>query len=123
MTPQDMVTQFTKAVGQPVDADLTPELARFRAGLIMEEAAEAFDELDRVRIDPVALTKELADILYVVYGTATTFGLPLEAAFERVHSSNMSKLGTDYKPIKDASGKVLKGPYYKPPDLRDLFGE
>lgn len=41
-------------------------------------------------------------------------------AFDRVHNSNMSKLGVDGKPIKRDDGKVLKGPNYKEPDLTDL---
>jgi len=41
-------------------------------------------------------------------------------AFDRVHNSNMSKLGADGKPIYREDGKVLKGPNYKAPDLSDL---
>jgi len=41
-------------------------------------------------------------------------------AFDRVHKSNMSKLGADGKPIYREDGKVLKGPDYKAPDLSDL---
>lgn len=42
-------------------------------------------------------------------------------AFNRVHHSNMSKLGKDGKPIRREDGKILKGPYYKAPDLEDLL--
>lgn len=42
-------------------------------------------------------------------------------AFRRVHLSNMSKLGEDGKPIWRDDGKVLKGPNYKEPDLKDLL--
>jgi predicted HAD superfamily Cof-like phosphohydrolase len=42
-------------------------------------------------------------------------------AFDRVHQSNMSKLGPDGKPIHREDGKVLKGPNYKEPDLTDLL--
>ena len=42
-------------------------------------------------------------------------------AFDRVHQSNMSKLGADGKPIYREDGKVLKGPNYKAPDLSDLL--
>jgi predicted HAD superfamily Cof-like phosphohydrolase len=41
--------------------------------------------------------------------------------FERVHASNMSKLGEDGKPIKREDGKIQKGPNYKEPDLEDLL--
>ena len=121
VTQQQMVERFTKAVGQPVDQEPTPEVARLRQDLIMEEAAEVWDELERPVINKAALTKELADLLYVVHGTAVAFGLPLEPAFVRVHESNMSKLDTDYKPIFNEAGKVMKGPFYKPPILEDLF--
>lgn len=121
VTQQQMVERFTKAVGQPVDQEPTPEVARLRQDLIMEEAGEVWEELERPVINKATLTKELADLLYVVHGTAVAFGLPLEPAFVRVHESNMSKLDTDYKPIFNEAGKVMKGPFYKPPSLEDLF--
>jgi len=67
-----------------------------------------------------ALLKELADLVYVVYGTAVSLGLNLDEALERVHESNMSKLGEDGKPIYREDGKVLKGSNYKEPYLGDL---
>jgi len=116
----DQVRHFTKSMGQPLNVEPTPELALLRQSLILEEAKEASAELLRPQVDKAALTKELADILYVVYGTAITFGLPLDTVFNRVHASNMSKL-VDGKPLYREDGKVLKGPNYQPPKLDDLF--
>jgi len=116
----DQVRYFTKSMGQPLNVEPTPELALLRQSLILEEAKEASAELLRPQVDKAALTKELADILYVVYGTAITFGLPLDTVFNRVHASNMSKL-VDGKPLYREDGKVLKGPNYQPPKLDDLF--
>jgi len=116
----DQVRYFTKSMGQPLNVEPTPELALLRQSLILEEAKEASAELLRPQVDKAALTKELADILYVVYGTAITFGLPLDTVFNRVHASNMSKL-VDGKPLYRDDGKVLKGPNYQPPKLDDLF--
>ena len=65
--------------------------------------------------------KELADLIYVCYQYAENMGWFLDEALNRVHLSNMSKLGEDGKPIYREDGKVLKGPNYKPPDLSDLF--
>ena len=65
--------------------------------------------------------KELADLVYVCYQYAENMGWFLDEALNRVHVSNMSKLGADGKPIYREDGKVLKGPGYKPPDLSDLF--
>ena len=51
------------------------------------------------------------DIDYVNTGAAVTFGLDLEAGFNEVHASNMSKF-VDGKALKDDLGKVIKGPNY-----------
>ena len=128
----DAVKTFTLAMGQPVGANITSletgDLLEMRMDLIEEEALEIAEELpgffpDRTReaIDKAAFTKELADLLYVTYGMAVTFGLPIDEVFERVHRSNMSKLGPDGKPLYRDDGKVLKGPNYQPPKLDDLF--
>jgi NTP pyrophosphatase (non-canonical NTP hydrolase) len=65
--------------------------------------------------------KELADLVYVCYQYAENMGWFLDEALNRVHVSNMSKLGEDGKPIYREDGKVLKGPNYKPPNLSDLI--
>ena len=65
--------------------------------------------------------KELADLVYVCYQYAENMNWFLDEALNRVHKSNMSKLGEDGKPIYREDGKVLKGPGYKPPDLSDLI--
>ena len=64
--------------------------------------------------------KELADLVYVCYQYAENMHWFLDEALNRIHESNMSKLGEDGKPIYRDDGKVLKGPNYKPPNLSDL---
>ena len=64
--------------------------------------------------------KELADLVYVCYQYAENIGWDLDEALDRVHRSNLSKLDDDDKPIYREDGKVLKGPNYKPPNLKDL---
>jgi predicted HAD superfamily Cof-like phosphohydrolase len=67
------------------------------------------------------LLKELCDLQYVLSGAAVALGLnEMQVAFTRVHNSNLSKLGLDGKPIYRKDGKVIKGPNYAPPELRDL---
>ena len=117
----DMVADFIYDMGQPLsqphmfDEGYDVDLESMRFNLILEEVDEVANATDKEN-----LLKELADILYVVYGYAATYGLPIDAAFKRVHESNMSKLGEDGKPIYREDGKVLKGPNYKPADLSDL---
>jgi len=92
--------------------------------LIVEEFKE-FLEADTSMVlmhpqDREACLKELADLVYVCAQYAENMDWDLEQALRRVHTSNMSKLGEDGKPIKREDGKVLKGPNYQPPDLSDL---
>ena len=67
-----------------------------------------------------AVLKELADLVYVCFQYAANSNWDLYEALRRVHVSNMSKLGEDGKPIRREDGKVLKGPYYQPPNLKDM---
>ena len=133
-TPQtsrwyDQVKAFTEAMGQPAGEDITKDydLMKLRFNLVGEECNEVRQECSWEdaygvpQINKADLTKELADLIYVTIGFAVTFGLPLCEVFERVHQSNMSKLGEDGKPIYREDGKVMKGPNYQPPQLDDLF--
>ena len=119
-TPLTMVKDFANAMGQPLNQEWmiqdTDNLEIMRSKLIKEE----YDEFCLEDEDPVVALKELADLVYVCYGYAATFGWNLDEAVKRVHESNMSKLGDDGKPIYREDGKVLKGPNYKKPDLTDL---
>lgn len=65
--------------------------------------------------------KELADLVYVCYQYAANEEWDLDLAMRRIHKSNMSKLDEYGKPIyRESDNKVLKGPFYQPPDLTDL---
>ena len=87
-------------------------------GLIAEEYIEF---MEAVLNEPYENElKELADLVYVCFQYAENMEWDLEEALDRVHKSNMSKLGLDGKPIRRADGKVLKGPNYQPPILNDL---
>lgn len=86
--------------------------------LIVEEFIE-FGQAHTNEGDEACL-KELADLVYVCYQYAENMEWDLDEAMQRIHRSNMSKLGLDHKPIRRADGKVLKGPNYQPPTLSDL---
>ena len=124
MTQLDKVRQFNKAFGHPLGApwkakgDAAHELAQLRMRLITEEYKEVLEAFWEGTYEELA--KELADLLYVVNGMAATYGIPLDEVFNRVHESNMSKLGEDGKPVYRDDGKVMKGPNYKEPDLSGL---
>lgn len=95
------------------------DIRELRLNLILEEAQELREALENQ--DLVEVADALTDILYVVYGTGHAFGINLDKCFEEVHLSNMSKLGSDGKPIKREDGKVLKGPGYFKPNIVKLL--
>jgi predicted HAD superfamily Cof-like phosphohydrolase len=114
--PQDQVIDFHLRTGSAVAERPSRELLALRLRLIREEYEEVREELLAHRPDLTKIAKELADVLYVVYGTAASLGIDLEGAFHEVHASNMSKL-VDGKALKREDGKVLKGPNYFEADV------
>ena len=97
----------------------------YQKSLIVEEFKEFLEAegmLFRNNAEfPAEALKELADLVYVCYQYAENMGWFLDEALDRVHVSNMSKLGEDGLPVYREDGKVLKGPNYKPPTLTDLI--
>ena len=63
----------------------------------------------------------LTDILYVAYGAGHAYGIDLDKCFSEVQRSNMSKLDEDGKPIYNEKGKVMKGPKYFEPNLKQFI--
>jgi predicted HAD superfamily Cof-like phosphohydrolase len=57
------------------------------------------------------------ELVNTVVHEANRLGFDIFGAFDEVHSSNMSKLDDNGKPVLRADGKVLKGPNYRPPRL------
>lgn len=57
------------------------------------------------------------------YAKKNNFGEILFEAFKEVHRSNLSKLGLDGKPIFREDGKIIKGPNYFPPNLKQFLRE
>lgn len=127
MTNFDKVLEFHEKFNAAIDQDPenNPELVELRMDLITEEFEEVMEELnqytafrpDETPPSKTRLAKELADLLYVAYGTAVSFGIPLDLIFHEVHKSNLSKLDEDGNVAYRPDGKVLKGPRYHEPQL------
>jgi predicted HAD superfamily Cof-like phosphohydrolase len=122
MTNSEKVKLFMNTFSQEVK--VVPELPsekiqQLRLALISEE----FNELKAAVCigDIVEIADALTDILYVTYGAAHAFGIPIDECFDEVQRSNMSKLGLDGKPMFRADGKVIKGPNYSEPDLEKVL--
>lgn len=106
-----------------------PDTLSLRRTLIQEEYrevmaafADAFTVLDGemdTAVDLAPLAHELADLLYVVYGTFATLGINADAVYAEVHRANMEKLGGPRR----ADGKLLKPPGWQPANIRDILQE
>lgn len=106
--------------------DMPPtEIIELREKLITEEAQEfsgaTFDyQVTNGRLDHLILMADaLADILYVTFGAAITYGIPIEEIFLEVHRSNMTK--SMLKDEKSIKGKTIKGPDFDPPRIMEII--
>lgn len=100
-------------VGQHLDRDTPTSLIDLRLRLIDEEVNEVFEAINAR--DAVWAAQELADVLYVVFGTAIAFGIPISEVFAAVSTANLSKINPSTgEPYEVVNGKVTKGPEYEP---------
>ncbi len=100
-----------------------PDTLALRCTLIQEEyreVMEAFAALNGemgTAVDLAPLAHELADLLYVVYGTFATLGINADAVYAEVHRANMEKLSGPRR----ADGKLLKPPGWQPANVRSIL--
>ena len=109
----------TKISGYP-DAK-TPEYNPW--GLINDKSDELVQSI--LNDDLVGIADGIADVLYVVFGTAAAFGIDIQEVFDEVHRSNLSKAVWSeeqqrYIYAKDAGGKTIKPDTYSPADLEPI---
>lgn len=117
-SPARLVREFHHAFGldtRTTPTEVSPELAAHRGELLAEEAAEVAEVAVAGPLDRLA--HELADVVYVAYGTALVHGVDLDAVIAEIHRANMSKLGPGGQVARRADGKVLKGEHYRAPDI------
>ncbi len=93
---------------------------QLRYDLIQEELFELKEAMKNKNLKEIA--DSLTDILYVTYGAGYAYGINLDKCFKEVQRANMSKLGEDGKPIFNEKGKVMKGPNYSEPNLKQFVG-
>lgn len=117
------VAQFHFAFDLPYETRPQERIASALAALRIDLLREEFEEFVEAvgRVDTVGVADALADIVYVAYGTALSYGIDLDAVLREVHRANMSKLGPDGRPVLRNDGKVLKPPTYVAPDVRRVL--
>ena len=97
------------ALGKMIE--FTNDARMLRAHLMTEELGETLHGL--MWGNRELLLDGLADLQYVIIGTAITYDLPLKEAFEEVHNSNMTK--------SRSKGNHPKGPHFIPPDIAGVL--
>jgi NTP pyrophosphatase (non-canonical NTP hydrolase) len=112
MTVMGMVKEFSKVLDQKIDTALYTQL-------VIEEFDEWLAEGTCVEDD----LKELADLVYVVYGYANACGYDLDEAIRRVHANNLGRcVQPDGSILRREDGKIIKNKAYPKVDLSDLIG-
>ena len=115
------VKTFMKTFGQIIRTKPqfpNEKTMQLRFDLIKEELNELEHAMKSKDLTEVA--DALTDILYVAYGAGCAYGIDLDKCFKEVQRANMSKLGKDGKPIYNEKGKVMKGPDYLAPNLKQF---
>jgi len=122
MSNFDDVRHFMEVYGQEVKTKSSfpsEKIIKLRYDLIKEELDELSLAIKEKNLIEVA--DALTDLLYVVYGAGHAFGIDLDKCFAEVQRSNLSKLDIDGKPIYNENGKVMKGPSYLKPNLKQFL--
>ena len=114
-------TAFKLGIKNEPTADLGAAKNLLRFNLMKEENEEYLEAAQNN--DLVEVADALGDMLYILCGTIIEHGMQdkIEAVFNEIQRSNMSKLGEDGKPIYREDGKVLKGPNYFKPNISEIL--
>lgn len=121
-SPAAFVREFHEKFSLPIQrwpAAISEEQSNHRQRLLCEEVKELSEAAESGQLDHVA--RELADVVYIAYGTALTYGIDLDSVLAEIHQSNLTKLGPDGCPELRADGKVLKGKSFVAPDVRAVL--
>ena len=114
-------TAFGLGINDSPVADLGEKKNLLRFNLMKEENEEYLEAANDN--DLVEVADALGDMLYILCGTIIEHGMQhkIEEVFNEIQRSNMSKLGADGKPIYREDGKVLKGPTYFKPNIKEIL--
>lgn len=123
INPYDALVEFHETFGLNVNKQ-KPEIPEdkeraLRLSLMQEEVSEYLTGEAKNDLENIA--KELCDIIYIAYGTAVSYGIPMDKVFEEVHRSNMSKVNPDGTISRREDGKVLKPATYKPANIQQFI--
>ena len=123
----DAVKEFNKAFkikySEDLEANLDESIIELRYRLMQEENNEYLEAARKK--DLVEIADALGDKLYILCGTILAHGLQnkIIEVFDEIQRSNMSKLSKDGTPVIRKDGKILKGPDYFKPNIKDILNK
>jgi predicted HAD superfamily Cof-like phosphohydrolase len=114
-------TAFEIGYSESPKSDLGESKNILRFNLMKEENEEYLEAAQNN--DLIEIADALGDMLYILCGTIIEHGLQhkIEAVFDEIQRSNMSKLDHNGRPIYREDGKVMKGPNYFKPDFSKII--
>jgi predicted HAD superfamily Cof-like phosphohydrolase len=117
----DAVWEFMEKAGdvKPDRPSLPPHFVRDLRAKMLREEFEEYEEAE-ANDDMVEIADALADMVYIIAGTAIRYGIPLDAVFREVHGTNMAKLIDGKLRYRD-DGKILKPEGWRPPDVASVL--
>jgi predicted HAD superfamily Cof-like phosphohydrolase len=131
--PMEKVKEFHDTFSPDQHKQSTSEKVDRRLQLIREEYMEVMDALNHYNRTLLGMTSyepeeslvevagELADLLYMVYGTADELGIPLERIFLAVPKANLRKRWADGQVHRNEFGKVLKPPNFQKANIGEVM--
>lgn len=114
----DDVQRFMSAAEQ----EKSEQTADLYLRLINEEMNELSEAVEGG--NDVATLDAICDTIWVLIGYAHAKGYPIDMAWDAVALSNFSKcitLDGKLTTVKREDGKVIKGPYFKPPKIKEIL--
>jgi len=122
MDMEAAVKEFRTTYGLPVNEE--PTLLPYKDKSLHDDLLEEeLEELGGAEYDDdmKEIADAIGDAIYILFGRAVHMGLPINRILQEIHTSNMSKLGEDGKPIYREDGKVLKGPNFFEPRIQAIL--
>lgn len=122
MNHSDLLKEFHSKYGHfigEVHQTVPMNVRKLRKDLIQEEIRETIDAIDENNL--IEIADGICDSMYVLVGTAISYGFPIERLFLEVHRSNMTKTAIKAENGEKYGTKTPKGPDFIPPDIYGIL--
>lgn len=135
MSLNERIDLATRLINEEVNEELMPAIDVLKRAITQANDITQLNgllekpEMEELLAAYTEVADGIVDSVYVLMQLCNTLGLPFDAMFLEVHRSNMSKFVEDptnpgtLVAIKDAGGKIMKGPNFSKPSLRPLIAK